>query len=147
MGVVLRGHALRVGSLMQALWDKTGRLFRRIKAFISPVPGWKKRLQKFRAGQTAWPIPGAPEDSKARIGPWPMEWTPCSVTLVRDDKGAVTGAQLSFLEFHSDVSGRWAEGEDAVACARCGIRMHVGDTEMETNLDVPLCPWCIRVAE
>jgi hypothetical protein len=25
--------------------------------------------------------------------------------------------------------------------------MHVADTQMETNLDVPLCPWCVRVAE
>jgi uncharacterized protein CbrC (UPF0167 family) len=59
----------------------------------------------------------------------------------------LTGAKLEFLNFISVVSGRPAEGEDAVACARCGIHMHVADTEMETNLDVPLCPWCIRVAE
>lgn len=132
---------------MQALWGKAVLFIRRIKAFVFPMPGWKKRLQKFKAGQTSWPIPGAPEASPARVGPWPIEWTPCNVTLVHDDEGEVTGAKLEFLNFTSDVSGRWAENEDAVACARCGVYMHVADTQMETNLDVPLCPWCVRVAE
>jgi len=122
------------------------RLLQRFKAFLFPVQGWKKRLAKFRSGQATWPIPGAPEGTPG-VGPWPLEWTPCSVTFVYDSEGKPTGAKLEFLNFISVVSGRLAEGEDAVACARCGIHMHVADTEMETNLDVPLCPWCIRVAE
>lgn len=131
---------------MQALWEKTVRFFRRIKLFLRPTPGWKARLVKFRAGQTTWQIPGAPEGAPG-VGPWPLEWTPCTVTFASDEDGKTTGASLAFLDFTSDVSGRWAEGENAVACARCGVHMHVGDTTMETNLDVPLCPWCIRVAE
>jgi hypothetical protein len=131
---------------MQALWGQTVRLLRRIKLFLLPAPGWRKRIHKYKAGQTSWQIPGAPPDSPASIGPWPIEWTPCAVTPVLNDEGVMTGAKLEFFDFHSDVSGRWAEGEEAVACARCGVRMHVADTEMETNLDVPLCPWCVRVA-
>jgi hypothetical protein len=131
---------------MQALWEKTVRFFRRIKLFLRPTPGWKARLVKFRSGQTTWPIPGAP-DGSGNVGPWPLEWTPCIIELMHDDDGKPTGAKLEFLNFISEVSGLPAEGEDAVACARCGIHMHVGDTNMETNLDVPLCPWCIRVAE
>lgn len=127
--------------------DKAARFLRRVIGFILPKTGWKKRIQKYKAGQTSWPLPGAPADATARIGPWPIEWTPCNVTLAHDDAGTVTGAKLEFLNFTSDVSGRWAENEDAVACARCGIHMHVADTEMETNLDIPLCPWCVRVAE
>jgi len=131
---------------MQALWDKAVLFLRRIKAFVLPASGWKKRIQKFRAGQTTWQIPGAPEGAPG-VGPWPLEWTPCTVTFESGEDGKPTGAKLEFLNFISEVSGLPAEGEDAVACARCGIHMHVADTEMETNLDVPLCPWCVRVAE
>jgi len=131
---------------MRALWDRTVLLLRRIKAFVAPVAGWKKRMQKFKAGQTAWALPGAPEGAPG-VGPWPLEWTPCTVTFEQDEDGKPSGAKMEFLNFTSDVSGRWAEGENAVACARCGIHMHVADTEMETNLDIPLCPWCVRLAE
>jgi hypothetical protein len=131
---------------MSALWDRTVRFLRRIKAFVFPVAGWKKRIAKYRGGQTAWALPGAPEGAPG-VGPWPLEWTPCIVTFEHDEEGKPTGAKLEFLNFTSDVSGRMAEDEEAVACARCGIHMHVADTDMETNLDVPLCPWCVRVAE
>ena len=130
---------------MRALWDRTVRFVRRLKAFIRPVAGWKRRIIKFKGGQTGWPIPEAPEGAPS-VGPWPLEWTPCVVTFTSDEDGKTTGAKLEFLTFTSDVSGRMAEGEDAVACARCGIHMHVADTDMETNLDVPLCPWCVRVS-
>lgn len=132
---------------MLSFRERAAMFLRRVIAFVLPKSGWKKRIQKYKAGQTSWQIPGAPADSTASVGPWPIEWTPCNVELVRDDEGVLTGAKLKFFDFHSYVSGRWAEGEDAVACARCGVYMHVADTEMETNLDVPLCPWCVRVAE
>ena len=131
---------------MSAFWSAAVRFLRRIKLFVLPVPGWRKKLLRYKAGQTAWPLPGAPAGSNTGVGPWPIEWTPCDITFVHDEEGVVTGAKLEFHNLTSGLSGRPAEGDDAVACARCSVHMHVAETDMETNLDVPLCPWCLRVA-
>lgn len=131
---------------MSEFWSAAVRFVCRIKLFIFPVPGWRKQLLRYKAGNTSWPLPGAPEGSNTGVGPWPIEWTPCDITFVRDEEGVVTGAKLEFHTLTSGLSGRIAEGEDAVACARCSVHMHVAETDMETNLDVPLCPWCVRVA-
>ena len=131
---------------MFEFWSNVVRFASRLKLYLFPAPGWRKRLLRFKAGTTSWPIPGAPEGSNTAVGPWPLEWTPCDVTFVSNEEGVVTGAKLEFHNLTSGLSGRLAEGEDAVSCARCSVHMHVAETDMETNLDVPLCPWCVRVA-
>jgi hypothetical protein len=55
--------------------------------------------------------------------------------------------EVEFIDVVSGLSGMKAEGEAAVACARCGVHMHVVETNMKTNLDVPACPWCLEAVE
>ena len=111
------------------------RLLRRFWKYIRPVKGWRSRVSAFRGGRTAWPVPGY--ESLGVIGPWPTEWTLYRVNVSADGKLAV-----EFLDGVSDVSGRQAKGEDAVRCARCGITLHVEETSMLNNLEVPSCVWC-----
>jgi len=111
------------------------RLLRRFWAFLSPLPGWKTKLAKFRAGQIVWPVPECPE--VGMVGPWPPEWTLYKILTV---EGATP--KIEFLNAVSDVSGILAEGEDAVRCVRCGINLHASEAGMDTNLDAPTCEWC-----
>jgi hypothetical protein len=116
------------------VWIK--RYLTRIKAFFSPLAGWKERVRKFRAGTVVWYIPEYP--AMDPVCPWPSEWTVVSMTPTEDCK-----ANIEYLDTVSVVSGREAKGEDAVRCARCGIHLHVADTTMEHNLDIPACSWCV----
>jgi len=112
------------------------RLCRRIMSFLFPVAGWASRVKRYGRGQIVWPIAAHPE--LGPMGPWPAEWTVVEFARTEDGK-----TSLRFHDTCSDVSGREAKGEDAVRCARCGIHLHVAETDMETNLDIPLCPWCV----
>lgn len=111
------------------------RLLRRIWAFLSPLPNWQQRVRLYRGGMIVWDVPDHPEVGK--IGPWPAEWTP--LRILADESGT---PKIDFLPVVSAVSGRTAEGEDAVACVRCGIHLHMDEAGMQTNLDVPSCAWC-----
>lgn len=117
------------------------RLLRRIWAFAFPRPGWKKRVAQYSRGQTVWRFSGNFADKLPAVGPWPPEWTPFRVVVKS------TGPEVEFMNVVSAVSGKSAEGEDAVYCARCGIPLHVADTKMETNLDIPSCAWCRDMVE
>jgi hypothetical protein len=112
------------------------RLLRRIWAFVFPRSGWKSRVLAFRGGQTVWRFSEHAGKALPAVGPWPPEWTPFRVV---DKDGA---SEVEFIDVVSDLSGMKAEGEAAVACARCGVHMHVVETNMQTNLDIPACPWC-----
>lgn len=112
------------------------RLIKRIKYFLFPMENWKDRVRRFRKGQVVWTLPLYPK--LAPMAPWPHEWT--VQALIPDGEG---GATVVFCDTFSDVSGKEAKGEDAVRCARCGINLHVSDTDMETNIDIPACSWCV----
>jgi hypothetical protein len=130
---------------MKSLVQKVSCFLARLRAFTFPVAGWKQRIQRYKNGNTVWLVPFAPAGSNIAVGPWPIEWTPCTISYPESSAGT-PGIHLNFLTLTSVISGRVAEGEDAAACARCGIHLHVADTKMENNLDVPLCPWCVKVA-
>ena len=115
------------------------RLLRRFRAYLFPLKGWKARLSDFRRGTTVWTIAGHPELPASC--PWPIEWTPYEVVEVEGKK------TVNFISVCSGVSGVVAEGEQAVACSRCGIHLHVAETTMRTNLDVPYCSWCASKVE
>jgi len=117
------------------------RLLRRIWAFVFPSSGWKSRLAGYRRGQTIWHFSGPEAKTLPAVGPWPPEWTPFRVV----NKDGVLGVE--FIDVVSGLSGMKAAGEAAVACARCGVHMHVVETNMKTNLDVPACPWCREAVE
>lgn len=117
--------------------QKIVNFFRRLYAFVRPVEGWKKRYLDYQAGRAVWPFPQIPEIGN--IGPWPAEWTPYEVH-VEDGK-----MHLLLLEHNSLISGKFGPREDSMNCARCGIAIVRSDTDMETNLDAPLCPWCRHV--
>jgi hypothetical protein len=116
------------------VWMK--RLLSRLSAYLFPMPNWKDRVRKFRAGTVVWPISLYPNTDP--MSPWPSEWT--VVSMIPKGGGK---AQIHFHDTVSAVSGREAKGEDAVRCARCGIHLHVADTNMEHNLDIPACSWCV----
>jgi hypothetical protein len=115
------------------------RLLRRFRAYLFPLKGWKARLSDFRRGNTVWPIAGHPELPASC--PWPIEWTPYEIV---EEEGKST---VKFIAVYSAVSGVLAEGDHAVACCRCGIHLHVAETTMRTNLDVPYCSWCAGKVE
>jgi hypothetical protein len=112
------------------------RLFKRIKHFFFPVRGWKTRVQQFRAGKIVWESTGLLK--LPPMSPWPPEWT--VMAIIPAGEG---GATVSFCDTFSDVTGKEAKGEAAVRCARCGVNLHVEDTGMETNIDLPACSWCV----
>jgi len=116
------------------------RLLRRVRAYLFPVTNWKRRLADFRRGNTIWPVEGHPE--LPAMCPWPIQWTPYEIIV--DGEG---NKGVKFIPVRSAVSGILAEGELAVSCCRCGIPLHVKDTTMQTNLDVPYCSWCASSVE
>jgi len=131
--------------LQKITWaSKLQRVYIRVTRFLRPTFGWKKKLDAYKKGQTTWSIVILQGENYS-TGPWPLEWTPAAVEFERKPEDTKITVKLRFSSFFSDVSGRWAEGEDAVACARCGVHMHVKDTSMADNLDIPLCPWCEKI--
>ena len=112
------------------------RFLRRVKAFLLPMSGWAERVRRYRRGQVTWTVPSFP--LLPPMAPWPPEWTVVEFSPTGDG-----GATVVFHDGHSDVSGKEAKGDDLVRCSRCGIHLHVGETEMETNIDVPACSWCV----
>ena len=126
------------------MYAKVKTFLYRAKRFLRPMPGWKQRLTKYKNGQTTWPFASVAGRVHA-TGPWPPEWTPCEVVDGGLDADGQPQVKLKFFDLVSTISGLAATGEDAVACARCGIHLHVKDTTMADNLDIPLCPWCDQI--
>lgn len=114
--------------------DSLRRLAVRARLWCSPVPGWKDRWQEYTRGRVTWPVPELPDHPD--IIPFPAQW--CIYTT-QDGKLVFTDPAIS------QISGRLAEGEDAVRCARCGVHLHRLETgiPMKTNHSVPVCPWCV----
>ena len=112
------------------------RLWTRIVAFLFPMKGWAERVSLFRRGNITWKLELYPNNDP--VCPWPHEWTVMSAIPIGGGK-----ATIHYHDAISDVSGVEARGEDAVRCCRCGIKLHVAEAHMQTNLDIPTCSWCV----
>lgn len=109
------------------------RILLRVLAFLKPVSGWNKRIRLFKAGAAVWDVDGHPEIQP--FIPWPPHW--CSWEAAPDEP-----SKVRFISHRSLISGKLCEGDAAVKCARCGIPVHMDETDMIDNLDVPSCRWC-----
>lgn len=112
------------------------RFLKRLLAFVKPLSGWRHRVRLYKAGAAVWDVDGHPEIQP--FVPWPPQW--CSWEAAPDEE-----SKVRFLPHRSLISGKLCEGDAAVKCARCGIPVHMDETDMLTNLDVPSCPWCTPV--
>lgn len=113
-------------------------LWRKVRAFFSPVEGWKARLVQYKRGQTAWEVPGSP--GKVAV-PFPVQWIPHSIDEADFDEAAhVAGFKL--LSVTCCDSGKDAPLGVGVLCLRCGVPLHPEAAGMFTDMDPPVCRRC-----
>lgn len=102
-------------------------------AWLHPVSGWRLRYRRFKAGQTVWPVPGAPQADP--VCPWPVEWIPHRLDP-SDPRGFV------FLDSTCAETGVPIRVGVGCRCLRCGIDLHPNVANQVSHFDPPRCRRC-----